>query len=647
MDSDPADGAAPARHRPTARTFVTLMILPAMTAGGIAAWSGAPRAGSPRKADVATEVVKRGPLDIKVTERGNLESANNLTLRCMVEGETSLLKIAEEGTRVEKDQVIAELDSARWRNDALVQKIKVESAAAALKTAETNVEIQKMTNASDVSAAELKLTLARLDLEKYKKGEFPQTRNVIVGEIDLAREYLMRAIERQAFAARLMRRGFTTTKMMDAERVALRKAQIDVDTAVEKQTVLDQFTYKRDLAEKEANARFYEREVVRVRLRAEAALVQRDRNLLAAKRTLFVETQRYEKMLQQIAACTIRSPRPGLVVYANSHSRRHSTTPTIFEGAVVTERQAIVDLPDVTDMRVNARIHESKIAMIREGQPATIHLDARAGETFRGVVSDVALVPMSGAWPNRDLKEYEAFIKLDDESAEVGALRPGMTAQVEILSDHLDAVLQAPVQSCVERGGRYFVWVREGDEPHRHEIHVGKSNETACEVLDGLAEGDEVVLHPRSVLPDEVALLEHEIPAAAPSSWDAQPSAPARLPDVISTPEKPVDAEKPAASPGETAVAPVAALIPPAGPQPAATTDARGEASSDPMAVFNWLDQDHDAKVTAAELPEQRKPLLSRMDTNGDKAIDRDEWCKGVKSWSRLAEGRTESGGGQ
>src|SRR5205823_14641319 len=68
---------------------------------------------------------------------------------------------------------------------------------------------------------------------------------------------------------------------------------------------------------------------------------------------------------------------------------------------------------------------------------------------------------------------------------------------------------------------------------------------------------------------------------------------------------------------------------------------------ADPMAVFDRLDQNHDSRVTAAELPERMKQVFSRMDTNGDQAIDKDEWQKGAKAWSQQSEGRSEAGGGQ
>src|SRR5579872_3788053 len=206
--------------------------------------------------ELATETVRRAPLGVKVTERGNVDSANRLTLRSLVEGGTgtSILKIAEEGTRIHQGQVVVELDSSRLREEETVQVIKLRSAEAALKNAESDLEIQKMQNASDISAAELQRDLARLDLAKYQQGEYLQERNVVAGEVKMAEEYLQRARERQSHTARLMRRGFTSMKVMDAERVAVAKAQLDLEAATEKQTVLEEYSHHRDLAELQANA---------------------------------------------------------------------------------------------------------------------------------------------------------------------------------------------------------------------------------------------------------------------------------------------------------------------------------------------------------------------------------------------------------
>lgn len=648
-NSSPTPGPLLRRGRngshPAVRAGVILVAVVVVVAGATTALRGGRYFSHEHKSGLVAEAVRRGPLEIKLTERGNVESGDNLTLRCMVEGGagTSILKLVNEGEWVEKDQVLVELDSSLLRSDALLQKIRLQTAEAALKTAEANVAIQKMQNDSDVAATELKLKLARLDLRNYKNGDFLQESHIVEGEIAIAQEYFVRAQERQKFTEQLLRRGFTTSKLLDADRVAIARARIDLESAREKKQVLDEFTHKRDLAEMESNVAFYERELGRVKLRAEASLVQRGRNLLAAKRTHFLENERYKKLERQIAACTIRTPRAGMVVYANpADGNRASTGPPIYEGAVVRERQALIQLPDLSDMQVKARIHESKIAMVQDGLSATIHVDAFAGETFHGFVDNVALVPMSANFPNPNLKEYATVVRITDEAGTSCTLKPGMTAEIEILAERLDSVLQIPIHSCVERGGRYFAWVLDDeDELTRREVKVGKSNDAATEILEGLAEGEEVVCNPRSALAEEIALLEEEIGANTDSPFEVPFPAPAIRPEPVRQPRK-GDSARPPDSPGSAPGHSVAAV--------SARTEEKtqeSESTSGSIALFSRLDENGDAKVTEKELRDEMQRMLRVLDTNGDKVIDKDEWKNAARIWPQPAERRCQPGGGQ
>ncbi|MGE5194092.1 MAG: efflux RND transporter periplasmic adaptor subunit, partial [Deltaproteobacteria bacterium] len=505
-----------------AKVFLVALILLGAT-GGVLAWQGKLLPHREEKSSLIVEAVKRGPMEITITERGSLESANNQTLVCMVEGEagTGILKIVDEGSRVTQGQVLVELDASKLRNDATSQEIVVEQAAATLKTAEKNVEIQETQNASDIAAAQLKWDLAKLDLKKYEEGDYVQEKNTIQGEIELAKEDYNRAQDKYAFTQRLIKKGYAKTSEVEADRVAVAKALINLKVAEEKMKVLEEFTSKRQIAELKANAIEFERELERVKLKADAALAKYEADLSAAKLKYEVEKTTLGKIKRQIELCTIRAPRDGMVVYVNTRSGGGrggmSNEPLIYEGAKVKERQPIINLPDVRNMQVNARIHESKISMVREALPATIHVDAKAGEVFHGEVAMVSLVPQSGNWPNFNLKEYVTHIRLTDDPEKVSELKPGLTAEVEILIDRLSNVLQAPVQSFVERGGRHFAWRLEGNRPVRREVKIGKSNDQVMEILNGLAEGDKLVQTPRTVLPKEIVQLEEDVAATVES----------------------------------------------------------------------------------------------------------------------------------
>lgn len=609
------------------RLVLVVLVLLVVTASAVLAW-GKLVPHSEERTDLVFESVEKGPFEITITERGNLESANNVTLVSFIEGEagTGILKIEEEGKLVKEGQVLVELDKSKLTNDQTSQQIVVETAAASLKTAEKSVEIQETQNASDIAAAQLKWDLAVLDLKKYEEGDYEQERHTIEGEIELAREDLTRAEDKYAFTQRLAKKGYAKQSEVEADRVAKAKAEINLKAAKEKLDVLKKFTYERQIAELKANATEFERELARVKLKADATIAKYAADLSAAKLTYEVEKNKQEKIERQIKLCTIRAPRDGLVVYVNQRSGgfRGTQEPLIYEGAKVKERQPIINLPDVANMQVNARIHESKISMVRVGQPATIHLDAKAGVTFHGEVSMVSLVATSGNWPNVNLKEYITYIKLTDAIEKVSELKPGLTAEIDILIDRLKDVLQAPVQSFVERGGRHFAWTSSGGKLVRREVKVGKSNDQMTQILDGLAEGEKVVQTPRTSLPKEVAQLEKDVDAAVEA-----PTAGLKAPEPGQKPAGPPaggGSGGAGGSPGERRSPGETAAGGPGG-------ERQGGGRRDPAQIFASLDKNGDGKVTEDEMPEMLKERFAAMDANKDKGIDLEEWQKAAAAF--------------
>ena len=181
----------------------------------------------------------------------------------------------------------------------------------------------------------------------------------------------------------------------------------------------------------------------------------------------------------------------------------------IEEGATVRERQAVINLPDLDQMKVDARIHESRISRISVGQPVEIFIDAVTNVTFHGVLEAVSSVPVPGNWPNTDLKEYEASIRITDSKALVRKLKPGMTAEVRIIvDDRQEDVLQVPVQSVLSIADKYFAYVVAKSEAERRELNVGDANDEYMEILDGVASGDRVVMNPRTHFSREINSLE-------------------------------------------------------------------------------------------------------------------------------------------
>src|SRR5262249_34974553 len=148
-----------------------------------------------------------------------------------------------------------------------------------------------------------------------------------------------------------------------------------------------------------------------------------------------------------IAYCTMTAPNDGLVVYANDPMRSFgSNQPQIQEGASVRERQKILSIADLSRLQVNAKVDESQIDKVMQNQKARIRVHAFADQVLNGRVLDVAPLPDPSNFFSSDRKVYTTRVAIANR---LPGLRPGMTAQVEILADQKDNVLSVPVEAVV------------------------------------------------------------------------------------------------------------------------------------------------------------------------------------------------------
>ncbi|HEV3168265.1 MAG TPA: efflux RND transporter periplasmic adaptor subunit, partial [Isosphaeraceae bacterium] len=177
-----------------------------------------------------------------------------------------------------------------------------------------------------------------------------------------------------------------------------------------------------------------------------------------------------------------------------------SNTPQIEEGAQVRERQKIFSLPDITKMQVNTKVHESMVDRVARGQRARIRVDALPNGELTGSVKTVAPLPDPSSFFSSDIKVYSTLVSIDKGPSQ---LRPGMTAQVEILVTELEDVLSVPVQAVLEFKNKQQVYVKTPNGYERRQVTVGISNDQLIEVKTGIKEGDRVVLNPTGLMTED------------------------------------------------------------------------------------------------------------------------------------------------
>ena len=83
----------------------------------------------------------------------------------------------------------------------------------------------------------------------------------------------------------------------------------------------------------------------------------------------------------------------------------------------------------------------------------------------------------------------------------------GYRVEVRIVIWHSDAVLKAPVGALFRNGGDWAAFVVVEGRVQLRKVKIGHGNARDAEIIDGLAEGDIVVLHPGDRVQDNVSVV--------------------------------------------------------------------------------------------------------------------------------------------
>jgi HlyD family secretion protein len=454
--------------------------------------------------------VRRGPLRINVIERGNLRAANNIELVSELEGNNTILYLIPEGTYVEKGTLLVELDSTSLVERRVTQEISFQNADGTYVKAQQNLAIQRSQNVSDVALAERKLDFARRDRTKYVEGDYPQQLERARNEILLAQEELKRAQDRLDWSTELNQQGFLTRTELEADQLALQRAQIKIEQAESDLMLLREYDNPRELERLQADVVEAERELERVNLQAAARLVDYEADLRTSKARLDLEREKLDRLMSQIEKSKIYAPAAGMVVYAQQDGGRWRSADPIAEGTQVRERQAIVTIPATSGMIAQASLHESVLEKVEVGQRVIVRVDALPDRDFEGRVRFKAVLPDQNSWfANPNLRLYRCDIDI------VGAdprMRPGMSCSLEIIVEEIPDATFVPVQSIFLSGGEPVTFVAKGREAEMRPVRVGRNNAAWVQILEGLEPGETVLLSQppgsrleSAVMPDETA----------------------------------------------------------------------------------------------------------------------------------------------
>ncbi len=421
-----------------------------------------PDSGSSRRiGHELTHTITRGNLTVTVTEQGMLESSNNTEIKCKVRGNNTVIWVIEGGTEVKPGDELVRLDTLAIE-DAISERTKYAHL--------TRSEAER--SRADVARAELAIP-------EYLEGRYLSQLMTLEKDLAIAQSNLRTAQNMLGHAAMMAERGYVSELEVEEKTFAVTQSELNVEVKIIEIDVLKRFT------------KAMEMETLKGDLNAAKAKLAADEEratMHAARRDLAIE---------ELEHCVIKAERSGLVIHPSAARWRNA--PEIEEGATVYKDQVLLLMPDLSKMQVKVGIHESIVDRIKPGLAARITLPDK---TLDGEVSSVSSVTRPAGWWTGNVVKYDTIIKLPS----VPGLRPGMSAEVEVILDRHTDVLTIPVTAVLGTVEGDFCWVDTTEGLERRSLKLGDTDDLFIVVKAGLKEGEQVVLNPLAFIAEAQTL---------------------------------------------------------------------------------------------------------------------------------------------
>jgi HlyD family secretion protein len=466
---------------------------------------------------VPTAVVTRGSIEETVSATGNVVADRQASLTFASSGKIVEV-LVKEGQEVQAGQVLARLDTAslEWqiaRAEASLASAKARlqqaqepaseedlaSAKAALDSAIASREkVKEGPTAEELASAQAALDSAIANYEKVKAGPTREDLAAAKAQLDSAKASLQQA---QAAYDRIKNQPDAPMRQeslnLQNATISLEQAQANYDAAANHPTESELASARAQVAQAEATlASLLDRPSESDLVSAAAQVAQARAQLTTLQERPNPEDVAVQQAAVEEAAlalaqtesqlddAVITAPFAGTILSVN-----------VNEGEWASMGAPAFVLAATQPLILDVNVDEVDVVQLAEGHPAYLSFDALKGEEVVGMVTRIAPAStnVGGA------VAYGVEIGFDPSTGSGQALpvRLGMTADVDIVVDNAEDTLLVPNRAIEadREAGRYYVTRQVAiGATERVEVRIGLRDGDYTQIVEGLVEGDQLVL---------------------------------------------------------------------------------------------------------------------------------------------------------
>jgi multidrug efflux pump subunit AcrA (membrane-fusion protein) len=203
-------------------------------------------------------------------------------------------------------------------------------------------------------------------------------------------------------------------------------------------------------------------------------------------------TQRLAKLKKDREAMIVKAPSAGIIYYGQCRRGKWSADASdgkLARGSALQPHAVIMTLVNPRPIFIRTAVSEKELARVKTGTSGTATAVAFADAKLAGKVESVAAVPTTDG-------RFDTRVSIDvgDDGA---AIMPGMTCQLTLATYNKADAIAIPLSALTsdDADGKHYVYRVGGDGTHaKTEVTVGARTDDKVEIVQGLLEGDTVLL---------------------------------------------------------------------------------------------------------------------------------------------------------
>lgn len=201
------------------------------------------------------------------------------------------------------------------------------------------------------------------------------------------------------------------------------------------------------------------------------------------------------RIVADIASMSVKAPRGGTVVHiANWRGEKRKIGDTVWNA------ERLLEIPDLDAMRAEGEIDEAESGAVAAGQKVTLRLDAHPDLPLTGTIEKVRR-----AVQRRTADDPSRVVRVDIllATTDPAKMRPGMRFTGGVETGRVASALVVPIAAVEPRADRTVVRLRRFGRTVERAVVLGPRSREKVQLLEGLSEGDRVVVGTKSAEEEE------------------------------------------------------------------------------------------------------------------------------------------------